>query len=38
MEKFDQEVKEGKRFQFGKNWINFLKTLDDHGIVSAKNQ
>jgi len=36
METFDQEIKEGKRFQFGKNWINFLKTLDTHGIVSAK--
>lgn len=33
---FDTEIKEGKRFQFGENWINFIKHLDENGIDSAK--
>jgi 2-polyprenyl-3-methyl-5-hydroxy-6-metoxy-1,4-benzoquinol methylase len=32
---FSQEVKQGKRFEFGKNWNSFLKTLDDKRIEEA---
>lgn len=34
---FDQEVREGKRFEFGKNWKAFLETLDDDRIARAEN-
>ncbi len=30
------EVKEGKRFKFGKNWKNFLSTLNDERIYNAE--
>lgn len=33
---FKQEISEGKRFQFGKNWSNFLKTLNGSRIEIAK--
>jgi 2-polyprenyl-6-hydroxyphenyl methylase/3-demethylubiquinone-9 3-methyltransferase len=33
---YEQEVKEGKRFQFGKNWQNFLSVLDDERIAEAE--
>jgi len=35
MQQFHTEVKRGERFEFGKNWMNFLKTLDTTGIESA---
>ncbi len=34
---FEQEVSEGKRFEFGKNWNSFLNTLDDERIEIAQN-
>ncbi|WP_199248594.1 bifunctional 2-polyprenyl-6-hydroxyphenol methylase/3-demethylubiquinol 3-O-methyltransferase UbiG [[Phormidium] sp. ETS-05] len=34
---FEQEVKRGERFQFGKNWSNFLSVLDDERIGKAEN-
>ncbi len=33
---FDEEVREGKRFEFGKNWQAFLTTLNDERISVAK--
>ncbi len=30
------EIQEGKRFAFGKNWSQFLETLDDERIVEAE--
>ena len=33
---YEQEVKEGKRFKFGKNWQNFLSVLDDERITEAE--
>ncbi|MEO7309802.1 MAG: methyltransferase domain-containing protein [Chitinophagaceae bacterium] len=30
------EVKEGKRFEFGKNWANFLKSLTEENIKGAE--
>ncbi len=32
-----QEVAQGERFEFGKNWSRFLALLDDERIVSAEN-
>lgn len=32
---FHEEVKSGERFEFGKNWAGFLKTLNESGIQSA---
>ncbi|WP_323758237.1 class I SAM-dependent methyltransferase [Roseivirga sp.] len=32
---FSQEIIQGKRFEFGKNWNSFLKTLDDKRIEVA---
>ncbi len=32
-----QEVKAGERFEFGKNWSRFLKTLNDDIIDTAQN-
>lgn len=31
------EVLEGKRFEFGKNWLSFIKTLNDERIKVAEN-
>ncbi len=31
------EVKQGKRFQFGKNWQAFLSVLDEDRIIQAEN-
>lgn len=36
MSSFQEEVKQGKRFQFGKNWSSFLDTLDDERITVAE--
>lgn len=36
MSKFDQEIAQGQRFEFGKNWQRFLATLDDHRIEEAE--
>jgi 2-polyprenyl-3-methyl-5-hydroxy-6-metoxy-1,4-benzoquinol methylase len=36
MEQFKQEIKEKKRFQFGKNWKSFLRNLDDQKIENSK--
>ena len=35
MNTFETEVKEGKRFEFGKNWQSFLTTLTDERISIA---
>lgn len=32
-----EEVEKGERFQFGKNWSSFLKTLSDKRIQEAEN-
>ncbi|MGB9430455.1 MAG: class I SAM-dependent methyltransferase [Gammaproteobacteria bacterium] len=34
--RFTEEVAAGKRFEFGKNWMLFLKNLDDERIELAK--
>ena len=34
---FESEVKEGKRFEFGNNWQDFLSTLTDERITIAEN-
>lgn len=36
MESFTKEIKEKKRFQFGKNWAHFLKSIDEHRIENSK--
>lgn len=36
MKTFNQEVSQGKRFQFGENWKRFLTVLDDERIVEAE--
>lgn len=36
MSKFESEVKEGNRFEFGKNWQSFLSTLTDERIQIAE--
>lgn len=36
MSTFETEVKEGKRFEFGKNWQSFLRTLTDERISIAE--
>lgn len=33
---FEQEVKQGKRFQFGKNWQRFLSVLSEERIAEAE--
>ncbi|NEQ64731.1 MAG: class I SAM-dependent methyltransferase [Symploca sp. SIO2D2] len=33
---FEQEVKQGKRFQFGQNWQRFLSVLNDERITEAE--
>lgn len=35
--KFEQEVSDGQRFEFGKNWSSFLRTLNDERIEIAQN-
>ena len=34
---FEDEVRKGERFEFGKNWAAFLSTLDDGRISVAEN-
>ena len=36
VEEFRAEVKSGQRFKFGKNWKNFLNTLNDQRIKQAE--
>jgi len=36
MSNFEKEVNEGQRFQFGKNWQDFLSTLTDERIRTAE--
>lgn len=36
MSEFESDVKAGKRFEFGKNWMAFLKALNDDRIEIAK--
>lgn len=33
---FEQEVKRGERFQFGKNWKRFLSVLNEERIIEAE--
>jgi 2-polyprenyl-6-hydroxyphenyl methylase/3-demethylubiquinone-9 3-methyltransferase len=33
---FEEQVRQGKRFEFGKNWQNFLSLLNDERIVEAE--
>ena len=33
---FDDEVAQGSRFEFGKNWTAFLKVLDEERIITAE--
>src|SRR5438046_623712 len=33
---FDDEVRRGDRFEFGKNWQNFLSVLSDTRILAAE--
>lgn len=33
---FSQEVKQGKRFEFGQNWQNYLSVLNEERIVEAE--
>jgi 2-polyprenyl-6-hydroxyphenyl methylase/3-demethylubiquinone-9 3-methyltransferase len=30
------EIEEGKRFEFGKNWHNFLSGIDNERIIQAQ--
>lgn len=34
---YEQDIKEGQRFKFGKNWQNFLRVLDDTRVIEAQN-
>ena len=36
MDSFDQELKAGDRFTFGKNWSRFLTTLTEERIQEAE--
>ena len=36
MDNFSFEVEQGKRFQFGKNWQDFLSIIDEERIVEAE--
>jgi 2-polyprenyl-3-methyl-5-hydroxy-6-metoxy-1,4-benzoquinol methylase len=36
MKTFEQEVKEGGRFEFGRNWLRFLSILNDERIREAE--
>ena len=33
---FEQEIEQGARFEFGKNWRNFLSSLNDERIAEAE--
>lgn len=33
--RFDDEIRRGERFEFGRNWASFLTTLDDGRIAEA---
>ena len=33
---FDIEIKEGRRYQFGKNWLNYQKVITNTSIQEAK--
>ena len=33
---FEQEVNEGERFEFGKNWQNFLSVITEERIIEAE--
>jgi 2-polyprenyl-3-methyl-5-hydroxy-6-metoxy-1,4-benzoquinol methylase len=35
MSTFGQEIARGRRFEFGKNWADFLRVLDDERIAEA---
>ncbi|WP_316811958.1 class I SAM-dependent methyltransferase [Pedobacter heparinus] len=37
MKTFEQEIKQGQRFEFGKNWQSFLSSLTDERIKIAEN-
>jgi 2-polyprenyl-6-hydroxyphenyl methylase/3-demethylubiquinone-9 3-methyltransferase len=37
MNKHTAEIKQGKRFRFGKNWSSFLKTINEERIIEAEN-
>ena len=37
IKEFQKEVKEGKRFEFGKNWKSFLTKLNDERVKQAEN-
>ena len=36
VENFRYEVRKGLRFEFGKNWKNFLKSLNEERIKQAE--
>lgn len=36
MSTFQQEIRSGERFRFGRNWSRFLKTVDDDRIAIAR--
>ena len=36
MKRHSEEVRDGERFQFGKNWARFLSVLDDERIIEAE--
>lgn len=36
MTAFEEEIRQGKRFTFGKNWMNFLKNLNEERIAEAE--
>jgi 2-polyprenyl-3-methyl-5-hydroxy-6-metoxy-1,4-benzoquinol methylase len=36
LKKYDAEVASGERFEFGKNGVSFLKTIDEERIAEAK--
>ena len=36
MKQHKEEVEEGKRFQFGDNWMRFLEVLNEERIVIAE--
>lgn len=36
MESFEKEAIEKKRFQFGKNWANFIKSINEERIENSK--
>ena len=34
---FTNEIKSKKRFEFGRNWENFLPEINDQRIIAAEN-